>query len=114
MAFLLWVPSVFAGDVQAAQILEIQHLIKFVSESGCTFIRNGNEHTPKDAVEHIKKKYEYYKDKIDSAEKFIELSATQSTLTKKKYMIKCPGEEVMENQKWLLKELNNLRGKTGP
>ena len=111
MAFFLWGPSVLAGDFQAAQTLEIQHLLKFVSESGCTFIRNGSKHTPKEAAEHIKNKYEYYK---DSAEKFIELSATQSTLTKKKYMIKCPGEEVMENQKWLLKELNSLRGETGP
>lgn len=113
LAFLLWVPSAFAGDLQATKIQEIQHLIKFVSESGCSFIRNGNEHTPKEAVEHINKKYEYFKDEIDSAEKFIELSATQSTITKKKYVIKCPGKEVIENQKWLLEELNNLRGKTG-
>ena len=28
-------------------------------------------------------------------------------------MIKCPGKEVIENQKWLLEELNNLRSEVG-
>jgi len=92
-------------------VQEIEHLLNFVSESGCSFIRNGTQHTPTEAVEHIDKKYQYFKDRIDSAEKFIELSATQSTITKKKYTIKCPGKEMVESQRWLLEELKNFRNK---
>jgi len=109
--FLLGAVGAFASDLQAVQVVEINHLIKYVSDAGCTFIRNGNAYSSAEAVEHIHKKYAYFKADIDSAEKFIELSATQSTLTGKKYTIKCPGKEVVESRKWLLEELQDLRSR---
>ena len=111
VVFLLGAVGAFASDLQTVPIAEINHLIKYVSDSGCTFIRNGNAYSSTEAVEHINKKYAYFKTDIDSAEKFIELSATQSTLTGKKYTTKCPGKEVVESQKWLLEELQDLRSR---
>jgi hypothetical protein len=109
--FLLGAVGAFASDLQTVQVVEINHLIKTVSDSGCTFIRNGNAYTSTEAVAHINKKYAYFKADIDSAEKFIELSATQSTLTGKKYTLTCPGKEVVESRKWLLEELRVFRSR---
>ena len=103
------VAGAFASEFQAVQVVEINHLIEYVAKSGCTFIRNGKAYTSAEAVAHIKKKYAYFKDAIDSAEKFIEFSATRSTLTGKAYTIKCPGKEVVKSRKWLLEELRGFR-----
>ncbi len=109
--FLLGAVGAVASDLQTVQGVEIKHLIKCVSDSGCTFIRNGNAYSPAEAVAHINKKYAYFEADIDSAEKFIELSATQSTLTGKKYTIKCPGKDVVESRNWLLEELQAFRSR---
>jgi hypothetical protein len=65
------VAIMFAGSPVGANetySTEIQHLIDFVSHSGCDFVRNGKSHDPQEAVVHIQKKYRYFSDKIDSAE----------------------------------------------
>jgi len=108
---LLGASAALAEDGQVRLDREIRHLTRFVAESGCNFIRNGKTHTPAQAVEHIDKKYTYFKVDIDSAEKFIELSATQSTLTGKKYTIKCPGQDAVESREWLLEELRAFRSR---
>ena len=68
---------------------EIQHLLNFVENSQCMFIRNGSEHSGPDAKAHILKKYDYYKSRIDNAEEFIEYSATKSTMSGTKYKVRC-------------------------
>ncbi len=88
---------------------EIDHLISFVLNSDCVFIRNGSEHTPEEAVAHIKKKYAYFESDINSAEKFIELSASKSTFSRRVYQIQCKGSEKIPSQKWLLDELSKFR-----
>lgn len=103
--------GVLASDLQSGPVAEINHLIATVSDSGCTFIRNGNAYSSAEAVAHINKKYAYFKAKIDSAEKFIELSATQSTLTGNKYTIQCPGKEAVESRKWLMEALQAFRSR---
>lgn len=107
--FLLGAVGAVASDLRTVQGVEINHLIKYVSDSGCTFIRNGSAYSSAEAVAHINNKYAYFKADIDSAEKFIELSATQSTLTGKKYTIKCPGKDAVESREWLLEELQVFR-----
>lgn len=88
---------------------EINHLITFVGDSNCTFIRNGDHHNADEAVEHMQKKYDYFRKKIHSAEEFIELSASKSLLSGKRYWIKCPGEEKKYSSTWLMDELARYR-----
>ena len=90
---------------------EIQHLLNYVENSQCLFIRNGSTHKSADAKAHIMKKYNYYKSRIDNAEEFIEYSATKSTMSGKKYKVRCDGKEYLTAQ-WLNDELNNYRNKT--
>ena len=98
---------VFSSDMNA----EIEHLLSYVENTECLYERNGTMHNGKDAVEHIKKKYNYFKDKINSTEKFIELSATKSTMSGKYYMILCKDKLPVKSQEWLLRELESYRAK---
>jgi len=90
---------------------EIDHLLTYVKTTQCKYIRNGSEHSGVDAAAHIKKKYDYFKDDIKSAEDFIRLSATKSTMTGSKYYIQCPNSPKVESGKWLLAELKRFRAK---
>ncbi|KPJ91224.1 MAG: hypothetical protein AMJ55_12230, partial [Gammaproteobacteria bacterium SG8_15] len=83
-----------------------------VETSNCTFIRNGSAHSGPDAKEHIVKKYNYFKDRISSAEQFIEYAATKSTMSGKKYKVRCDGKEYLTAQ-WLNDELKHYRNNIG-
>ena len=98
---------VFASDMQT----EINHLLAYLQNSECQFERNGKMHSGKDTVAHVKKKYNYFKDRIDSTEKFIEYSATKSTMSGKYYMVLCKDKPDTKTQDWLLQELTNYRSK---
>lgn len=84
-------------------------MLKFVEATECKYERNGEMHAGKETAEHIKKKYDYVKDKIVSAEDFIELSATKSALSGNKYPVYCEGEVVRDSNLGLLDELDNYR-----
>jgi hypothetical protein len=100
--------SFASADTEA----EINHLLSYVENSQCRFIRNGSNHSGPDAKEHIVKKYNYFKDRIHSAEQFIEYSATKSTMSGKKYKVICDGNEYLTAQ-WLNDELKNYRKNMG-
>lgn len=88
---------------------EIQHLLMYVKTTKCIYIRNGDEYSGKKAQSHIQRKYNYFEDDIKTAEDFIRLSATESTMFHNKYYIKCPDEEKVESATWLLRELKTYR-----
>jgi len=106
--FLLFYYSI---AVQADYKSEITHLLEYVKTTECKYMRNGDSHNGLEAVTHITNKYNYYKKDISSAEAFIRLSATKSTVSGSKYYIKCPGSPKVESGQWLLKELNRYRKK---
>ncbi len=56
----------------------INYLLAFVEKSDCTFFRNDRAHTAKEAVVHMQRKYEYFKDEVKTPEDFIRLSASRS------------------------------------
>ena len=103
----------FVGsNVYGATKDEINHLLMFVETSDCVFLRNGKEYDGAEAVEHINKKYNHFKEDINSAEKFIELSATKSTISRQPYYIQCHGTEKTLSSTWLLLELARYRSDT--
>jgi hypothetical protein len=91
----------------------IQHLIIYVRDSGVTFQRNFSSHDSIEAAGHIEKKYQHFKDEIDTPEKFIELSATASMVTGKKYMVTTVQGEKIPAGEWLNAELNRYRLQDG-
>jgi Family of unknown function (DUF5329) len=98
---------VFASDMQS----EINHLLAYLQNSECQFERNGKIHSANDTAAHAKRKYNYFKDRIDSTEKFIEYSATKSTMSGKYYMVMCKDKSKEQTRDWLLQELKNYRSK---
>ena len=108
ISMLIGLSSVGAEDpVQA----EIAHLLVFVRDSECVFIRNGQVHKSRDAEIHIKRKYEHFKNRITTAEAFIYFTATRSMLSDRIYMIRCEERE-MPSSTWLQSELDAFRRRT--
>jgi hypothetical protein len=114
---LLTLPFVLllmASNSAAAQQTEdldgtIQYLITYVRDSGVKFERNFGSHDSVEAASHIEKKYQHFRAEIDTPEKFIELSATASLVTGKKYrVITEQGEEIPAGE-WLNDELKRYR-----
>jgi len=99
------------ADVPSEKQHEVQHLMQFVKSSGCQIVRNGSAHNAVDALKHIQKKYDYFKDDISTSEEFIAYSATKSTMTGRYYLVECVGKETVKTRDWLLQELQQYRVK---
>lgn len=97
------------ADVPAAQKGEVHHLLKYVELSNCIIERNGSRHAGKEAVDHIRKKYDYFRDKIKSTEDFIDYAAAKSTMSGKPYHVSCAGAPIVSAKAWLLEELRSYR-----
>jgi hypothetical protein len=100
---------VAAGGAIANTQQEIAHLLNFVASTTCQYERNGTIYDGIAAQKHIKQKYHYYVDKINSAEDFIKYSATKSTMSGGKYNVHCSNLPVQYSSEWLLNELKNYR-----
>lgn len=105
---LVWSSAQAALDAQGEK--EVNALLTFVASSGCGFIRNGDEHSPEDARDHLQKKLDYLKDKglVDSAEDFIARAATESSFSGDPYQVNCAGQR-QPSADWLNAELRRLR-----
>jgi len=93
---------------QAAQ--EIKGLLDFVEHSQCQFVRNGTEYPAPQARQHLEKKLNYLEGKnmVSSAEDFIDLAATKSSMSGKAYEVRCP-EGSQPASSWLKAELQRQR-----
>jgi hypothetical protein len=79
---------------------DVQFLLQYVSESGCTFIRNGERHESTAAADHLRMKYEHDRRHIKSAEQFIDRLASASSLSGQPYVVSCGGE-TQTSREWL-------------
>ncbi len=69
----------------------------------------GTRHPAAEGVSHIEKKYNYFRDDIESTEDFIKYSATKSTMSGDYYTVSCPGKKTIKTKDWLLSELQRFR-----
>jgi len=101
----------FPNKIVAGDSLEqtINYLLDYVGKSDATFIRNGQTHAPKEAVNHIKAKYEHFKNEIKTPEDFIRLAASKSLLTGKPYLVRAPDGKEMRLDVWLTDALKEYR-----
>ena len=104
--------SAFPNKIVAGDSLEqtINYLLDYVGKSDATFIRNGQTHTPQEAANHIKAKYEHFKSEIKTPEDFIRLSASKSLLTGQPYLVRTADGKEMHLDAWLTEALKKHRG----
>ena len=85
------------------------HLILFVrSLKGATFIRNGSEHTPEAAADHLQYKREKAGSRLKTARDFIDKVATSSSMSGTPYMIRFANGKEFPASMVLTNELNKL------
>jgi hypothetical protein len=101
----------------AAPVDEIESLLHFVGGlQGATFIRNGDAHSPSAAEAHLRLKWSMQKAQIKTAEDFIRLCATKSSMSGDPYLIRFadgheePAAAVLAARLSLLRD----RNRTGP
>lgn len=101
--------GVVNSDVNKKNKEEIEYLMSHVKNSECIFNRNGEDYKGSEAVTHIKRKYDYFKEEIKTTEDFVALSATKSEISGEKYKVKCKQSETEELGQWLLHVLSDFR-----
>ena len=100
--------ALFADD----QNPEIDYLLSTIGSSECVFVRNGKRHTAEKAEQHLRMKYNRGRRYATSTEAFIDRLASKSSMTRKLYIIECPGAEPEPTGAWLTQRLEEKRRKT--
>lgn len=111
LSSLLCLASGIPADVPVEQGAEVEHLINYLQASDCRMVRNGKSYEGPEGANHVRRKYDHFRDEISSTEDFIEYSATKSMMSGKYYLVECPGEEPVRSRDWLLKELKAYRSR---
>jgi hypothetical protein len=105
--FLVW-PLVAQQPAYTEQ-QKTDHLIVFIRNlKGATFIRNGSEHTPSEAADHLQYKREKAGSRLKTARDFIDKIASQSSMTGTPYMIRFANGKEFPSAMVLTNELNKL------
>ena len=99
---VLIVSTSYASNQDAEQI---EYLLAAVGNSGCVFIRNGGEHAAGDAEKHLRMKYRRGKKWATTVEKFISRIGTQSSISRKPYMMRCEKKGTRPTADWLRERL---------
>ena len=109
-ALLLGWASLVSATPSPEEHLRIQALIQRVEKStSMSFLRNGTAHTAAEAAEHMQAKYAHFKNKIATAEDFVDLCASRSEMSGKPYMVKMGDAAPVEAGTFLKDELRTLR-----
>ncbi|HVU15858.1 MAG TPA: DUF5329 family protein [Candidatus Didemnitutus sp.] len=101
-----WVP------LQAAPRDEIEALAHFLGHlDGADFVRNGSTHTAAEAEAHLRLKWKNQSDQIVTAEDFIRLCGTGSSMTGQPYLIRFKDGHEEPCAVVLQRELKAIRNK---
>jgi hypothetical protein len=106
-AFVILV--LFSGLVSAQNNIEkqkIEFLISSVENlKGTKFIRNGSEHDGKQAAEHLRMKLQKAGARVQTADDFIRLCASQSYISGKPYLIRSSDGKTVTAEEYFRKKL---------
>lgn len=105
------VTASLAAPAPAPARAEINALLKALEISGCQFNRNGTWYSATEAKAHLTTKLEYLEDKnmVKSAEDFIKLGASSSSISGKPYLVRCGSTPAVESKLWLQSQLTANR-----
>ncbi len=100
-----------AAPLPPAARAEVDALLGRLQSSGCEFSRNGSWYAGTEARAHLLKKLEFLEGKgqVTTAEQFIALGASASSVSGKPYLVRCAGKPAVPSAGWLTGELQQLR-----
>jgi len=105
----------FCGIIQIKPLTEkqkIDALINYVAQlKDAKFIRNGSEHTCKEAANHLKMKLKNAGDDIQTAKQFIQELASKSSLSGKPYEILLSNGKRVKSETFFLEKLKEIESK---
>lgn len=111
ISFLLTVAGAHAGVTGFSEAQKIQYLIRSVEElSNAKFIRNGRAYDAKAAADHLRLKMRKANGRCDTADDFIRLCASRSSVSGQPYQIRFADGTFSTSEALLrakLKELND-------
>ena len=109
-AAVLAMPAAQANSPTTTAV-EIDGLFSALLQSGCEFNRNGSWHSAKQASQHLQGKYDYLlkKNLVPNTEAFIERAASQSSMSSKPYLVRCPGQPEVNSKQWFTDQLQKIR-----
>lgn len=100
MALFLTLPA-FA-KLNAYQEARINSMLDALGQKkDLIFVRNGDAHTCEEAVSHLRLKLGNTRNRIDTAEQFIDKVASSSSITGKPYIVRIPGRSDENAQPYL-------------
>ena len=100
MALLLTLPA-FA-KLNAYQEARINAMLDALAQKkDLIFVRNGDAHTCEEAVSHLRLKLGNTRNRINTAEQFIDKVASSSSITGKPYIVRIPGKSDENAQPYL-------------
>jgi len=98
-----------AAPAPIPEAQKIEALIQAVADlQGAVFIRNGTEHTPKEAAEHLRLKWKNAGRRVKTAPEFIQYCASGSSLSGKAYEIRLQGGRTVPAGAWLWTERKRM------
>lgn len=94
---------------------EIEYLISSVeSMQGVSFVRNGVSYDPKRAANHLRHKLKIAGSNVKSAEDFIRLCASKSSISGKPYELKFDDGRIVTSESYFTSTLAEYRRSHGP
>ena len=91
--------------------IEVDQLLAAVRSSQCQFEREGRQFSGSDAAEHLMQKFRRGPAAPDaSADVFIELAGSASSISGRPYIVHCTGEAPRLSNAWLKSQLKGIRG----
>jgi hypothetical protein len=105
------VAAAVAAPLSPAARIEIDGLMSTLESSGCEFNRNGTWYSGTDAKSHLLRKLKYLEDRglVQSAEEFIVLAASASSVSGTPYLVRCGDGAAVRSGTWLLAQLQVAR-----
>ena len=118
--FFLLLACIFAAESAAAPLapaarVEIDSLMSRLAAPACEFNRNGTWHTAAAAKSHLMRKLQYLEDEgaVQSTEQFIELAASNSSMSGQPYLVRCGNDAPVQSGTWLRSQLQDIRSHGG-
>ena len=88
---------------------KILRLIEIVEKSDIAFIRNGDEHTAQEAADHLRRKYNYAENEIQTVDQFIVNIASKSSSSNQPYQVKLKDGTIVNAEDWFRERIKEIQ-----